>query len=80
MNLNEANGHVGGGGLDGMNSGEGGLETIQEDQEPDNDQEAIEVCILVLVFDASCIPYTCMIVYTTIIYLTLCVQYLHESG
>ena len=41
------NGHVGG---EGLSNGEGGLETIQEDQEPDNDQEPIEVCILVLVY------------------------------
>jgi hypothetical protein len=46
MNLNEANGHAGGGELDGMSNGEGGLETIQEDQEPDSDQQPIEVCDL----------------------------------
>ena len=40
-----------------MSNGEGGLETIQEDQEPDNDQEAIEVCDHV---QASCIPCTYM--------------------
>lgn len=45
MNLNEANGHVSGG-LDGMNNGEGALQTIQEDQEPDSDQQPIEVCDL----------------------------------
>ena len=45
MNLNEDNGHAGGG-LDGVSNGEGGLETIQEDQEPDNDQQTIEVCDL----------------------------------
>lgn len=53
MNLNEANGHVGGG-LDGMSNGEGGLETIQEDQEPDNDQQAIEVCDLYLALTYVC--------------------------
>ena len=53
MNLNEANGRVGGG-LDGMSNGEGGLETIQEDQEPDNDQQAIEVCDLYLALTYVC--------------------------
>ncbi len=46
MNLNEANGHAGREGLDGVTNGEGGLETIQEDQEPDSDQQPIEVCDL----------------------------------
>ena len=30
--------------MSGMSNGEGGLETIQEDKEPDDDQQTIEVC------------------------------------
>ena len=46
MNLSEANGHVSRG-LDGLSNGDGGLETIKEDGE-DNDQQPIEVCALLL--------------------------------
>ena len=44
MNLNEANGHVSGG-LNTLSNVEGGLQTIQEDQE-DDDSQPIEVCAL----------------------------------
>ena len=46
MNLSEANGHVSRG-LDGLSNGDGGLETIEEDRE-ENDQQPIEVCALVV--------------------------------
>ena len=54
MNLNEANGRVSGG-LDGMSNGEGALQTIQEDQEPDSDQQPIEVCDLVDSYLSLCL-------------------------